>query len=356
MTTSSAFPTLESVNEALSLAKHAGLKEGRGGVGEGVIVGIGSGPAIDLAKAVSDRIHGADINGNLILAPATLGGLWAASSSFSIVLDTKEEMLLPDMVPSGGSFLRRDVVVTLDSLQNLSIPPLYSVLTPTRKTDVQTPLSMAHAAAGALTILLDVARLVDSMNAEVDAKFAKQLTVVASLCASVMNAAATESKTDDTTAHLISAILHLPSLIEKTNDGQSFSETVPQQLANALLPTYFPQSHILTYFACILPGLCGALESNNMTKSLVREVTKSVLDGSESDSTLSSWASNITREAGIPTMSSLAFGTPDLDTLSQKVNAYDTLRELREADCGIRGRMSHDDSFLLEVLERSLNQ
>ena len=84
---SSAFPTSLGVNEAVSLAKRAGLKEG-GGPGCGVIVGLGSGAAMDLAKAVADTLFGNtsicssedsnvdDVPGSasLILAPCTLGG------------------------------------------------------------------------------------------------------------------------------------------------------------------------------------------------------------------------------------------------------------------------------------------
>ena len=98
---SSAFPTLASVDEAVSLAKRAGLKGG--GVGEGVVIGLGTGAAIDLAKAVADTLFENNVSseerededdpshgGSLVLAPCTLGGLWAATSNCpSILLDTK---------------------------------------------------------------------------------------------------------------------------------------------------------------------------------------------------------------------------------------------------------------------------
>ena len=77
---------MQKVDEALALASRAGVKDG-------VIFGIGSGPAMDLAKALSARLHDGD--GTLILAPATLGGMYAASSPQMLLLDTSEEMLLP---------------------------------------------------------------------------------------------------------------------------------------------------------------------------------------------------------------------------------------------------------------------
>jgi hypothetical protein len=118
--------------------------------------------------------------------------------------------------------------------------------------------------------------------------------------------------------------------------------------------------------ACTLPGLCDALDSSKTaTTSLVGEVAKTILnsnstgDGSlkrdSSLSDLSTWAANITHQAGIPSMASLAFGTPELNALLEKLDAYNALIE---SECNGKGvGRSHDRWFLLEeVLERSLNR
>eukprot|EP00804_Cyclotella_cryptica_P021803 CCRYP_000793-RA/>CCRYP_000793-RA protein AED:0.43 eAED:0.43 QI:0/-1/0/1/-1/1/1/0/267 len=267
----------------------------------------------------------------------------------------------------------------------MSIPPLYSALTLTRKGDVPAALSMAHVAAAALTIVLDLARLVDTQQLELDSDdFALQVKTVASSCASILEAAAKESKDLDTNnnvmiettnghAHgkiLIEAILTLSSLMDQASTIQSANSsswtTIPQQLANALLPTYFPQSHIFTFMACTLPGLCNTFASNKTAStSLVGEVAQTILNSGSignypvkpesSLAALSSWATNITQKAGIPTMARLAFGTPDLHGLFDKLDAYDALMESQYD--GIGGRRSNDHMFLLQdVLERSLNR
>ena len=45
----------------------------------------------------------------------------------------------------------------------------------------------------------------------------------------------------------------------------------------------------------------------------------------EALSDLSIWSTNITKEAGIPTMANLAFGTPDLKAFLEKLDAYNAL-------------------------------
>ncbi|KAL7517634.1 hypothetical protein ACHAWX_002541 [Stephanocyclus meneghinianus] len=398
VTSTSAFPTLENVNEAISLAKRAGLKPSSGGGrGEGVILGIGSGPAMDLAKAVSDRIHGCgSTHGNLILAPATLGGLWAASSKFSssLLLDTKEEMLLPHRMTSSssrekesGDICQRDTVIALDSIEKMSIPPLYSAMTSTRRSNAPADLSMAHVAAAALAIVLDLARVVDTQQPGLDIDyFTRQIKSVASSCSAIIEAASTKSNDFETNCDaaddsnfkrndyaqgemLIEAILTLSSVMDQLMIAQSSNSSrgtaIPQHLAKALLPTYFPQSHIFTFMACTLPGLCDALDSHKTETTLLGEVAQTILNSASIDddarkresplSALSTWATNITHRAGIPSMASLAFGTPELNALLEKLDAYNALTE---SECNVVGvSRSHDRLILLEeVLERSLNR
>ncbi|KAL3821644.1 hypothetical protein ACHAXA_006064 [Cyclostephanos tholiformis] len=70
-------------------------------------------------------------------------------------------------------------------------------------------------------------------------------------------------------------------------------------------------------------------------------------------SSLSSWSSLLTTEAGIPSMASLAYGTPDVNSLVGKLDLYEALMaSLSGVVTYGRGR---DDQWLMEdVLRRSL--
>ena len=419
---SSAFPTLQNVNEAVSLAKRAGLKKGSGGGrnsggllhnsgGDGVVIGIGSGAAMDLAKAVADTLfdniapHGCENDGaspkhggSLVLAPCTLGGLWAASSnSPSILLDTKEEMLLPHLTPSWSDPAnippsRRGTVVTLDPTKYLAMPPLYTPFQPVKRSEYSAKPSMAHVAAASLAIVLDVARSLDvamkevgeTTNNEYSVNLKQSITnemkVVASSCASVLELAARESTNDDDDAislryhqvaeqYLLGAIPRLSTIVQQstllTEERTSTitTGTIPQKLANALLPQYFPQCHLVTYLACILPGLCDALSSSTRKGSFRKAISRGIKNNdhwSPSEKkikSLSAWASHVTMEAGVPTMASLAFGTPDMSALVGSLDSYDTLMSSLTKDNNIMVSDGQDDqNFMEDVLRRSLHR
>eukprot|EP00571_Detonula_confervacea_P007891 CAMPEP_0172331030 /NCGR_PEP_ID=MMETSP1058-20130122/61717_1 /TAXON_ID=83371 /ORGANISM="Detonula confervacea, Strain CCMP 353" /LENGTH=483 /DNA_ID=CAMNT_0013048279 /DNA_START=29 /DNA_END=1481 /DNA_ORIENTATION=+ len=403
---SSAFPTLESVNEAVALAKRAGLKGGGiFGSGDGLIIGVGSGAAMDLAKAVADSLFGniapakygsnqenpGEGGGSLVLAPCTLGGLWAASSnSPSVLLDTKEEMLLPHLKSSWSDNLacsRRGTVVALDPSRYLAMPPLYTPFQPVKRSEYSPAPSMAHVAAAALAIVLDVARSMDeSMKVgvivaniketeDLQTHVANELRAVASSCALVLELATQEAKHDDggdnnaentklAQQHILDAIPRLSPLVEQSSllsqMSMAITGTIPQKLANALLPSYFPQCHLVTYLACILPGLCDVISTRAYPEgeiSMVEEVANSIINNGNANaktSSLSSWASQVTMEAGIPSMASLAYGTPDLNTLVGSLDSYESLMVSLN---GVADGSGRDDHWVMEdVLQRSLNR
>ncbi len=394
-TISSAFPTTGSVNEAVSLAKRFGLKEGQFGSGDGLIIGIGSGAAIDLAKAVADTLFGniSSCNdgmnnqegGSLVLAPSTLGGFMAASSNTpSLLLDTKEEMILPHLTPSWtkdpGGYCRQGTVVTMD--KQLSLPPLYTPLQPPKRSESFPGPSMAQYAAAMLSILIDVARALDENNTQqsIDTALLEDIKAAALSSASVLQLAAKEANESNATVqegdsyataqqHLLSAITRLSAVADQSSHLTQGS-TVPQRLANALLPQYFPSCHLVTYLACILPGLCEAVATQSASNtadnvSVLKELTKSIFssideegktDGKVNVASLVSWASQITEETAVPTMASLAYGTPDINALTGSLDSYDALLgSMTGKNYGIRA--SSDDFAVMEdVLHRSLNR
>jgi hypothetical protein len=421
---SSAFPTLSSVEEAVSLAMRAGLKSG-----EGVVIGLGTGAAIDLAKAVADTLFESNIScyqssstshdgegnkndagGTLVLSPCTLGGLWAASSNFpSILLDTKEEALFPHRTPSWREMMNRDApairkgtVVTMDPLRYWAMPPLYAPFRPAKRSDYNSSLPpMAHVAAAALAILLDVARLIDSVGfgvekTNLDAKLQQEqqrmimdtMKEVASSCASVLVLATHEAKSErneerialaqrhllDSIPRLSSVLEHSPRLSPKLPLITISSGTIPHKLANALLPTYFPQCHYITYLASTLTGLCDMLSESqsssslNGAESMVGMIAASILESSneidrtmrisslkESSTSLSSWASQVSAAAGLPSMASLAYGTPDLNALVNSLDSYAALMGTEDGD--IIGSSRQDDDWVMEdILRRGLHR
>lgn len=421
-TVDSAFPTREGVDDAATLARRAGLKGGGGGAGEGVVIGVGSGAAMDLAKAVADDLFGddgdqtAEDGGSLVLAPCTLGGLWAACSDApSLLLDTKEGMLLPhwlhscsDALPAAGGVSRRKgAVVTLDDpSRHLVVPPLYSAFRPARKSQHASAPSMAHVAAAALSIALDAARsfdlaLEEETTREGDAKLRRrvveEMDAVASSCASVLKLAAGVANSDrdggsnhvnddedgifDRTQaareHLLNAIPRLAPLVKQSSIlaqiPMATAGTLPQKLANALLPAHFPQCHIVTYLASTLAGLCGVVSTHSRSSSpsdgktfLVEKVANSIIqcheDGSDDGNTnqsskLSSYVSRLTTEAGIPSMASLAFGTPDLSALVGSLDSHEALiASLGQGAFANYLGSGQDSRWIMEdVLQRSLN-
>lgn len=398
---SSAFPTPGGVREAVSLAKRAGLKAGSGGSGVGVVIGLGSGNAMDLAKAVADALFG-DVTpcdggsgsdgggGSLVLAPCTLGGLWAASSnSPSVLLDTKEEMLLPHLTPSwsgGGDVVRRKgTVVALDAPRLLAMPPLYTAFQPVKRSEYSSAPSMAHVAAAAIAVVLDAARSLDAAtkgttgdNLGLHQNLETEMKAVASSCASVLKLAAEEAKKggDDESSgentklaqqHLLEAIPRLSPIVEMSsvlaNAPIATTGTLPQRMANALIPAYFPQCHLVTYLACILPGLCDVLSvsaSSNEGNSMVGAVANALIEseatgGSAQVPSLSSWSSKVAAEAGLPSMASLAYGTPDMKALVGSLDSYEALMASLDGAPSIRS--GQGDHWVMEdVLERSLHR
>jgi len=387
-TISSAYPTLHDVNEAVDLAKRAGLGS------DGVVIGVGSGAAMDLANAVNDTLfqkninsdeHTKENNESLVLAPCTLSGLWAAASnSPAILLDTKEEMLLPHLSTSSWndvSAIRRKTVVTIDDSKLWDLPPLYTPFQPIKRSEYTCTPSLAHVAAAILVVLLDVCRSLDvyieaggkdDVTDTIKHDILQDIKLVSQVCVGIIELAAQEAKgivhedRDDEQVYqqdIMDQLPRLPNIIHQvskiTQQPITATGTQPQQLANALLPQYFPQTHLITYLASMLPAMCDTFSTSNKDFSVRKEVEKSILTKSELESSsLASWASEVTTDAGIPDMASLAYGTPDLKTLVGSLDSYETLMtSLSGGNSSLVGGSKHDDHDVMEaVLQSSLHR
>ena len=233
-----------------------------------------------------------------------------------------------------------------------------------------------------LSILVDVARALDENNTQqpIDTALLEDIKAVAFSSASVLQLAAKEANESNATVqegdsyttaqqHLFNAIPRLSAVADQSSHLTQGS-TVPQRLANALLPQYFPSCHLVTYLACILPGLCESVAAQSASNaadniSVLEVLTKSIFscidDGGKTAgrvnvASLVSWASQITEETAIPTMASLAYGTPDINALTGSIDSYDALLgSMTGKNAGIHA--SSDDFAVMEdVLHRSLNR
>lgn len=124
----------------------------------------------------------------------------------------------------------------------------------------------------------------------------------------------------------------------------------PQTLANALLPTHFPQSHYVSFLRCTLNGVCGDLSTDSQ-QDLAQSVASAILDTGENPSpkdvlSLRAWSEQMTRDCGIPSLSSYAYGTPDMKTLYGSLDSYETIMD--------RAFSQTDRQRIEQVLRRSL--
>jgi hypothetical protein len=110
-----------------------------------------------------------------------------------------------------------------------------------------------------------------------------------------------------------------------------FQESVPLILASALLPRYFPQSHILTFMASLLPGYC--------------ENVSALVDPE--------WAHNVSLTAGVTPLSRqmIAGSTPTVEQLLDCVDAnMSLLSSTTNADA------EYDYMLLEQVLQSNLSR
>lgn len=334
-TISSAYPTPDSVDEAVLLAKRAGM------TGDGTIIGIGSAAAIDLAKATSTNL-GSSL---LVLSPYSLGGLWAACSPQHLVLDTKEECIVSKKTTV------KDTVVTLDEPRLLGDLPVYSEFQPSaRDAYCSGSLAMSHFAAGSLAVLLS------QLNSAHAPRHHSELIGLSSELAMVLRLASKLRQNGDdemqetcTAAAKDSLLETIPRLHQVLGDV-STGTSGPQTLANALLPTHFPQSHYVSFLGCTLNGVCGDLSTDSQ-QDLAQSVASAILDTGENPSpkdvlSLRAWSEQMTRDCGIPSLSSYAYGTPDMKTLYGSLGSYETIMD--------RAFSQTDRQRIEQVLRRSL--
>ncbi|KAI2502157.1 hypothetical protein MHU86_12293 [Fragilaria crotonensis] len=162
--------------------------------GASIIIGAGSGAAMDLAKAAVETRQGDE---KLYLFPSTSAAVLASFTSISLVLDTKEEIIIMK-VRQGDNAM---VVVDEKDLPVVVHP---------------------HALAACQAILLDAALRDDNID------LSKAMTLMETL--------------QYTAANL------------STGLGDQ-TRSVPLCLASSLIPPLFSSTHIFTFWASLVPAL-----------------------------------------------------------------------------------------------------
>jgi hypothetical protein len=242
-TISSAFPTKESLQETMELMRRTGAS---------TVVSVGSGAAMDLAKAVqadleekrSDDDGGNSSNSNrMILVPTTYSGILAAGTSHSLLLDNDEETL----VPYPRNYQNIDVGSRVTTVGTLDIKNYMESVD-----DAKFDLLLYAVSA----ILLD-SGLRKSSHPNLLMLLHKTIDLI-----TLRN----NNSNKDTTTTLSETIPELTNLLYQSGglisyglgsgDLEEDDRSITIALSSSLIPTIFPETHPISFIAGLVPGLC----------------------------------------------------------------------------------------------------
>ena len=202
---SSAFPTKSDVAKCIELAQRTGA---------GILIAVGSGAAIDLCKLVASKYKCDEV----ILVPATSGGIIASSASGSLFLDEHEEAILTSECASPNTTLVIDDVI-----------------------------HHKYAQQSALLIALDALH----RNSDEDADNIAKLFELSF------------------SGELTEALLLAGPLLSFGDRGYERSPILT--LATSLIPMVYSNSHILEFWASLLPG-----KMQNISNEILVDYTKAL--------------------------------------------------------------------------------
>lgn len=212
------FPTVEDVEQVREVISRVGV---------GTVAAVGSGRAMDLAKAVysASQPSGGFIN-ELVLIPSTPGACIPASSSSALLLDPETELLVPIHLRDEK---QRTVALTNDGLD-------FSLL------------QIDEVRCACVCLLLDTLIRRQGTNGRCD-NLSMQLS-------QVLNPSL------DATASLELLLRLTEDLSYGMNDSEPRS--IPITLTASLLPKFFSVMKPLTFFASLAPSLYRAAEENGL--------------------------------------------------------------------------------------------
>jgi hypothetical protein len=359
-TLSGAYPTKNNIDAALELMRRTGATN---------VIGVGTGPVMDLAKACYYKNReefdslGHD-QAQLILNPGTLGATLAAASKECLMLCPEEEALLPyysthtaidattivldDKVISVPSWCVSDNVTQLRSQRGNN-----ATITDSALASIVIAIDAAHALGDVLS---------DEKEVEQRYRILLEECVASALdCIKIMDGVSMNDPAELKVAiqtgkeHAITSMLNAGQLLSFGNVASLPRRNVSLAMTSALLPTYFPFGNWLSFTASLLPGLCRAIEESDEAddNELLRGIAAKITASDESYDSLSrmvEWADRISspNESSIvvPSLSSLAEGAPDPNELVMKVEDNGAFLNCADADS------TYIESLLFSSLNR----
>ena len=344
------FPTQENISQTIGLMKRTMGVDNT----NNTIIGVGSGAAIDLAKATylqsqSETIgEGASANTNanangqqLILVPSTLGGVLACTSRKSLVLDLHEEALVSS---SNQSILQNDDNIALLVDENSLSIPLWFMSDRTTSTDRNHVPTVIDATIASLVIAIEKLIAIQSddddhgqIEDHHDMENIISCIKLAMSCleqifsaqdANDSNIYANEIILEESIKHdAIQSLLYAGKLLSFGDNygGCGHPRHMALSLSSAILPKYFPHGNWLTFTASLLPGVIDVLNDVGINGS---KYDKDILTSID-------WIKHVlieNRNRVIPSLSSLADGAPNINELCQKVDDNGALLNCTDVD------------------------
>jgi len=308
-TVTSAYPTVEDVKKATELIKRLGATS---------VIGVGSGAAIDLAKAVFQEDDATNNLENLILAPATRGAALAAGASRSILLDPHEETLVLEK-HHGHDDDENAVHIAID-------PKMICDTGPASVTDA---------------IFASIAIGVDSIYSS-DGVVKRPDQVISALRCGLEALHALdhqEEGSSSSTAHelTVEALFHAGELLSYGTGTTNRNITLA--CVSSILPISFPQAQSLTFISSLLPGLFDTFQDAVLMEGVSSDEVGTLVQRVQAHSMYEK----------IPSLSSLAVdSTANFDVASMLKQVH--------TNQSVWNCLDVDDAILEEVLHRSLTR
>lgn len=250
-TISSAYPTEALFSETLELMRRTGASS---------TVAIGSGPAIDLAKMVHAKNHeetcsSSNNNNRLILVPTTYGGILAAGTSHSLLLDNENETLVPypksrHQINNTNNDIDDTTAYLTTPSATVAILGSTNYIEPLDKDNIKFDILLYATSA----ILLDAA-LNNCVHPMLPSLLQNTIDLIQLRNSGDLNCPTNASMMKRT----ITELLYKSGSLVSYGLGDNGVRSITVALSSSLIPTIFPDIHPLNFVASLVPGLCSSL-------------------------------------------------------------------------------------------------
>jgi hypothetical protein len=245
-TISSAFPTMQDLEQRCELIRRTGASS---------VVAVGSGAAMDLAKALP-YLGGEKGLEHIILVPSTYAAVLASGSSHSLFLDSVEETLVP---------IPKDDETTTTTNCTTTIAPLDSKYI--------APVDSSHVLYASLALILDACyRKSDNPH----------LPGLLQKVSDLLDDDSSNDENEKLSHDKAMELLYESGRLVSYGLGREDRST-PIALAASLIPQLFPHVHVLTFLASLLPGLCHHCSTTTSDDDGIRTLVERIRIRSSAD-------------------------------------------------------------------------